>query len=130
LFCSGLLEKDINITKTDLNVETMERVLYILLLKIKHPLPSEEEFNHWYEENHIPRVLKSLGFKCAHRYKGSEGFFATIYELPSEEQIQKIKNSKELYEFRKEFMDLWGAYFESIRDFFVYMKTIKKKRGN
>jgi hypothetical protein len=44
----------------------------------------EDEFNRWYNEEHIPLRMGVRGFKCARRYKeiGSRKYLA-VYEMES-----------------------------------------------
>ena len=59
-----------------------------LLLTMTEPPPAmEEEFNAWYETEHLPERLAIPGFRCARRWvaevKAGEGKYLATYELDS-----------------------------------------------
>lgn len=59
-----------------------------LLLTLTEPPPSmEEEFNAWYDEEHLPERLAIPGFRCAQRWVADlppgEGRYLATYELDS-----------------------------------------------
>jgi len=60
-----------------------DSILYLVALK---PEPGyEEQFNRWYEEEHIPELLECPGFNSARRYRAVEGDpqYIAIYEIES-----------------------------------------------
>lgn len=60
-------------------------VLYVATSLTHSDAPSEEKFNHWYNEIHIPDLLKVKGLKTAIRYKNNDPNvipqFLTLYPL-------------------------------------------------
>ena len=54
-----------------------------LLLTLTEPPPAmEEEFNAWYDDEHLPERLAIPGFRCALRWVSGRSYLAT-YELDS-----------------------------------------------
>lgn len=67
----------------------------------------EDEFNEWYDNTHIPDLLKADGFECATRYANNdvvpgEGKYLAIYEVESDD-IQKTWKA-------------YGGHVQKIRD--------------
>jgi hypothetical protein len=59
-----------------------------LLLTLTEPPPGmEEEFNAWYDEEHLPERLAIPGFRSARRWVSDRTYLAT-YELDSPEVLQ------------------------------------------
>jgi hypothetical protein len=59
-----------------------------LLLTLTEPPPAmEEEFNAWYDEEHIPERLSIPGFRSARRWVRDRTYLAT-YELDSPQVLQ------------------------------------------
>jgi len=62
------------------------------LLALTNSLPGEEaEFERWYDEQHLPDVLRVPGIVSAQRYRAAAGLqgnspwkFLTLYELDTE----------------------------------------------
>lgn len=77
------------------------RPLYFVRLKVDPA--REEEFNRWYHERHIPRLLQYVPtFKTARRYRAmpsvedgpaADGkqwnYYLTVYELESADKVQE-----------------------------------------
>lgn len=62
-----------------------------LLLVMMDVDPSvEEEFNRWYDEEHVPERLAMPGFISGRRFKAVEGGpkYLALYELESPEALQ------------------------------------------
>jgi hypothetical protein len=64
-----------------------------LLLTLTEPPPAmEEEFNAWYDEEHLPERLAIPGFRSARRWVADvapgEGKYVATYELDSPEVLQ------------------------------------------
>ena len=64
-----------------------------LLLTLTEPPPAmEEEFNAWYDEEHLPERLAIPGFRCATRWvadvPAGEGKYLATYELESAAVLQ------------------------------------------
>jgi hypothetical protein len=59
-----------------------------LLLTLTQPPPAmEEEFNAWYDEEHLPERLAIPGFRSARRWVSGRTYLAT-YELDSAKVLQ------------------------------------------
>lgn len=59
----------------------------LLLTMTEPPLPMEEEFNAWYDDEHLPERLAITGFRSARRWVADvapgEGKYLATYELDS-----------------------------------------------
>ncbi len=93
----------------------------------------EEKFNQWYDEIHIPLLLKFKGMKKVTRYKivkEAEGFtpYLTLYEFENREACEDYANSPELAAARAEMNETWkGGGFEiKWRVQYEAMKTWEK----
>jgi hypothetical protein len=55
----------------------------VLVVQVEIDPVDEEEFNRWYEEEHIPEKLAEPGFISVRRFKASDGDckYLVIYEL-------------------------------------------------
>ena len=62
----------------------------ILFVSNDIPIEVEEEFNHWYEEEHIPERMAIDGFKSARRYRGlhSKHSYLAMYECDGVEILE------------------------------------------
>ena len=62
---------------------TLAKYLYMVRMDVDPSI--ELEFNAWYNDEHIPALLKVPGVLAAYRYKSVEGTpkFVAIYELES-----------------------------------------------
>lgn len=72
----------------------------------------EEKFNKWYNEVHIPMLLKFKGLKKVTRYKISKSApefpeYLAIYEYPSKEVYEAFSASKELADALAEVKQTW-----------------------
>lgn len=56
---------------------------YVLIVRMDVDPAKEEEFNKWYNSEHIPALVKVPGVLSAHRYVSKEGTpkYMAIYEL-------------------------------------------------
>ncbi|MFQ6111755.1 MAG: DUF4286 family protein [Nitrospinota bacterium] len=57
----------------------------------------EEEFNHWYNTDHVPNIVKCPGFIACRRYNSTYGEprYLAIYELESEAALTTPEFKKE-----------------------------------
>ncbi len=74
----------------------------------------EEEFNIWYDETHIPLLLKFKGLKRVSRYKLSNGkggypAYLAVYEFSSREIFEEYVNSPERAAAIEEMRSRWNA---------------------
>jgi len=76
-----------------------------------HP-DDDAKFNKWYDEVHIPMLMKFKGMKKVTRYKAAYlpkdyPTYLTIYEFASKADFEAYSNSPELAEARKEMAETW-----------------------
>lgn len=97
-----------------------------------HP-DDEARFNKWYDEVHIPMLLKFKGMKKVTRFKAAYEpkeypKYLTIYEFDSKKDFEAFQNSPELAAARAEMTETWKARpFEMTwRVQFEALKTWKK----
>jgi hypothetical protein len=71
---------------------------------------AEAEFNHWYNQVHLPEILACPGFIRCDRYEGVQGEprYLAVYELESEEAL----HTPEMRKVRG-----WGDMFPYVRNF-------------
>ncbi len=72
----------------------------------------EEEFNKWYDEIHIPLLLKFKGIKEVIRYKiinETEEYptYLTVYEFESQKAYEAFTTSPEYAAAREEMSETW-----------------------
>ncbi len=89
-------------------------ILWMVSLNFNVP-EKEEEFNKWYDEVHVPDVLKASGVIGASRYvatRASEGQpkYLAVYELETEQAIDSVLASPELGKAREDFHANWEQY--------------------
>ncbi len=60
---------------------------YVLTVRVDVSPEKEDEFNAWYNEDHIPALVKVEGVRSAKRYRAVEGTpkYLAVYELESPE---------------------------------------------
>jgi hypothetical protein len=82
----------------------------LLAVWMDMPAEKEEDFNRWYNEEHLPEVLACPGFISAVRYECTAGQprFLAIYELDSEAAL----TTPEMQRVRG-----WGEMFAHVRNF-------------
>ncbi len=90
----------------------------------------EEKFNKWYEEVHIPLLLRFKGLRAVTRYKitgEAEEYpkYLTIYKFDSQEAYQAYETSPELAAAREEMRETWkeGGFEIKWRVQYESMKT-------
>jgi len=78
----------------------------------------EAEFNKWYNEEHLPQVLRYNGAISGRRYRkvaGEDKYeYMAVYELASEEVLQQFLKSDALKDLRAEYDKHFGAVSERI----------------
>ncbi len=75
-----------------------ERIINIVATECPHAL--EEKFNKWYNEVHIPMLMKFKGIKKVTRYKvmdddKAKGNYVAVYEYDSKEDLAALNNTPE-----------------------------------
>ena len=74
----------------------------IVLFTVRATITKEKEaaFNHWYNTDHAPKVLRFNGAVSARRYKqimGPDKYqYMAVYEFASEEVLRDFMNSDAL----------------------------------
>ena len=76
------------------------------------PPEVEEKFNTWYNEIHVPMLLKFKGIREAARYKiinGTEGSpkYLSVFEFESLKAFEEYGTSPELTLARADFRETW-----------------------
>jgi heme-degrading monooxygenase HmoA len=100
----------------------MATVLWI----IKATITAEEEeaFNHWYNTEHCPQVLRYRGAVSARRYKtilsNDQYQYMTLYEFDSEETFATFQKSEHLVELKTEYDAHFGT---SVREPSAYVQV-------
>jgi hypothetical protein len=76
----------------------------------------EAAFNRWYDEEHVPQVLRYNGAISARRYKrimGEDQYdYMALYEFKSEETFREFQDSGHLRELRAEYDKHFGTVSE------------------
>ena len=108
----------------------METKPVIYLVATQCPPEKEEKFNKWYNEVHIPLLLKFKGIKKVTRYKitgETEEYpkYLTIFDFESREAFEKYSTSPERAASREEASETWkdGGYEIKWRVQYEVMKT-------
>jgi len=93
----------------------------------------EEKFNIWYDQTHIPMLLKFNGLRGATRYKISkagEGYpeYISIYEFDNRQAFEAYETSSELAAALDEMRETWrdGGWETVWRVQYEAMKTWRK----
>lgn len=92
----------------------------VLNIVITQCQPQEEErFNKWYNEVHVPMILKFGRIQQAARYKViSEKTalpqYIAIYKFPSYRDFEEYKNSDECDAAIKEMLATWGKTIDTV----------------
>ena len=93
----------------------------------------EKKFNEWYNEVHIPMLLKNAHLKSAARYKrigddNSNPKYLAIYEFEDIESFEKYNNSPEMAKVLEEMKQTWptGGFESKWRIQYEEIKSWKK----
>ena len=87
-----------------------DRVLNIVATEC--PPENDAKFNKWYDEVHIPMLMKYKGIKKVTRYKiidekaDKPGYLA-VYEFDTKEDLIRLNSSPELKAAIDEMQDTW-----------------------
>jgi antibiotic biosynthesis monooxygenase (ABM) superfamily enzyme len=99
---------------------------YILnIVATECPPENEARFNKWYNEVHIPMLLKYKGIKKVTRYqlsgeaKGQAKFLA-LYEFADKKSLEEMSKSKEFAAAIEEMQGTWKGEGFSIKWTAVY----------
>ena len=78
----------------------------------------EEAFNRWYNEEHLPQVLRYNGAVSGRRYRriaGDDRYdYMAVYEFASEAVLQRFLQSDELKALRAEYDRHFGDVSERV----------------
>ena len=85
----------------------------MLIIMSKVPQEKEEEFNRWYNEEHLPRVLERLpGVINGRRYKIVEGEqeyqFLALYEFENYQALDSALKSAAMKQLVDEYTEAFG----------------------
>ena len=88
------------------------------LFVVRATIAAEQEarFNKWYNEEHVPQVLRYNGAVSARRYRKLAGEhkydYMAVYEFASEEILHRFLRSDALKDLRAEYDKHFGAVSE------------------
>jgi len=92
----------------------MATVLFVVKATITKD--REEAFNRWYNDEHVPQVLRFKGVVSARRYKALEGEekfqYMAVYELQDEATYRRLMASDHMKLLRSEY----DAHFGGVSD--------------
>jgi antibiotic biosynthesis monooxygenase (ABM) superfamily enzyme len=94
----------------------------------------EAKFNKWYNEIHIPMLMKIKGLKAVTRYKlanedKNAATYITIYQFDSREDLDAYNKSPVLAEVREEMKQSWpdaGCWTVAWRAPYEELKVFKR----
>ena len=90
----------------------------VTVFMVRATITKEQEaaFNKWYDEEHVPQVLRYNGAISGRRYKrimGEDKYdYMALYEFKSEEVFKQFQASGHLKELRAEY----DKYFGTVSD--------------
>ena len=90
------------------------------LFVVRATITAEREaaFNKWYNEEHVPQVLRYNGAVSGRRYRkvvGEDRYqYMALYEFASEAVLQQFLESDALKELRAEYDQHFGAVSERV----------------
>ena len=97
----------------------------IAILTVRATITPEQEeaFNHWYNTEHVPQLLRYRGAVSGRRYKkilGDDKFqYMAVYEFESEETFRKFLDSDHYAEMIEEYNVNFGKASERVRNAYV-----------
>ncbi len=83
------------------------------LVATECPPERDAEFNEWYNNTHVPMVLKAPGVIGATRYKAltpttAQPTSLAIYEVENEAALKRIQESPEMAAAKADKLAVWG----------------------
>jgi hypothetical protein len=87
----------------------------VTLFMVRATITKEQEaaFNKWYDEEHVPQVLRYNGAVSGRRYKrimGEDKYdYMALYEFKNEETFREFQDSGHLRELRAEYDKHFGT---------------------
>ena len=83
----------------------------------------EEAFNHWYDREHVPQLLRYRGAVSGRRYKkilGDDKYqYMAVYEFESEDTLREFLESDRFAGLIEEYNVNFGEASERVRDAYV-----------
>ena len=99
----------------------MSTVLFMVKATITKE--KEEEFNRWYNEEHLPQILQFKGAVSARRYKailGEDKYqYLALYEMADEKTFRRLMDSEHMKKLKLEYDEMYGAVSERARSAYV-----------
>ena len=98
-----------------------------VLFVVKATITAEKEdaFNHWYNTEHCPQLLRYRGAVSARRYKSildeDRIQYMAVYEFQDEATFREFQDSDHLRELKAEYETNFGAVSE--RERFAYVQV-------
>ena len=95
----------------------------VLVVQVEIDPADEEEFNRWYDEEHVPEKLATPGFLGARRFRVSDGGprYLVIYELEDADAATSPEYmSQQATEWGASIMARWKTWS---RDVWVDLRT-------
>jgi hypothetical protein len=111
-------------------METSGKALLLVMMDIAPEM--EEEFNRWYDEEHVPERLSVPGFLTGRRFKAVEGTpkYLAIYELENAEVLQSDAYVKKLNEQYTEWTARMRKHFKVVaRNVYVEISPPATAKG-
>ena len=97
----------------------------LLVVKATITKDQEDAFNRWYNEEHVPQLLRFPGAVSARRYKAIMGEdkyqYMAVYELEDEATFRRLMDSEHMKELRADYDAVFGAVSERAR--FAYTQV-------
>ena len=99
----------------------------VVIFNVRATIAKDREaaFNHWYNTDHLPKVLRFNGDISGRRYKklmGPDKYeYMAIYEFASEAAFAAFQQSDTLQQLRREYDAEFGKTSE--RDVFAYVQV-------
>jgi hypothetical protein len=96
----------------------------LLVVQVEIDPVDDEEFNRWYDEEHIPEKLGEPGFLTARRFKASDGEckYLVVYELENAADATSPSYlNKQQSEWSKSMLARWKNWNRSV---WVDVKTL------
>lgn len=91
---------------------------YIMLVTVDIPVEREDAWNAWYNDEHVPEILRCPGFRRVRRFRALQGTgarYVTLYDVdgPEVRESAEFNRVKGWYQFAKDVIDpRIGLYIE------------------
>ena len=95
----------------------MSKATALLMVTVEIDPVDDEEFNRWYDEEHIPEKLEEPGFISVRRFKAHDGAskYLVVYELEDADAATRpAYMRKEPTEWGKSIMGRWKEWSRSV----------------